>query len=141
MRTPDVNVLLYAVNLDSPQHDTALKWLTAAFERPQGVGFAWNALLGFLRLSTRPGIFTRPLTMDQALSVVDVWLNQPNACVLVPTERHAGLLGRLLLSAGAVGNLVSDAHLAALAIEHNAEMGTFDRDFTRFAGLRYQLLT
>lgn len=141
MRTPDVNVLLYAVNLDSPQHAAALEWLTAAFERPEGVGFASNALLGFLRLSTRSGIFMQPLTMDQALSVVDVWLSQPNAHLLMPTERHAGLLGRLLLSVGAVGNLVSDAHLAALAIEHNAEMGTFDRDFTRFAGLRYHLLT
>jgi predicted nucleic acid-binding protein len=72
--------------------------------------------------------------------VVDVWLSQPTASILNPTDRHAGVLGRLLLGAGSGGNLVSDAHLAALAIEHGAELGTFDRDFARFAGLRLQWL-
>jgi toxin-antitoxin system PIN domain toxin len=98
------------------------------------------ALLGFLRLCTRTGIFAKPLGIDHALAVVDVWLSQPNASILHPTDRHAGVLGRLLLGAGAAGNLVSDAHLAALAIEHGADLGTFDRDFARFAGLRLQLL-
>jgi toxin-antitoxin system PIN domain toxin len=98
------------------------------------------ALLGFLRLSTRSGIFARPLGIEQALSVVDVWLSQPTASILNPTDRHAGVLGRLLLGAGSGGNLASDAHLAALAIEHGAELGTFDRDFARFAGLRLQWL-
>ena len=140
MRTPDVNVLLYAVNSDSAQHKTAASWLAESFARPQGVGFGWMALLGFLRLSTRNGIFARPLGIEQALSVVDVWLSQPTASILNPTDRHAGVLGRLLLGAGSGGNLVSDAHLAALAIEHGAELGTFDRDFARFAGLRLQWL-
>jgi toxin-antitoxin system PIN domain toxin len=140
MRTPDVNVLLYAVNRSSAQHVAATVWLTESFARPQGVGFGWMALLGFLRLATRSGIFAKPLGTEQALSVVDVWLSQPTASVLNPTERHAGVLGRLLLAAGAGGNLVSDAHLAALAIEHGAELGTFDRDFARFSGLRVQLL-
>jgi len=141
MRTPDVNVLLYAVNRDSPQHAAATAWLTESFARPQGVGFGWMALLGFLRLSTRTGVFASPLGTEQALSVVDVWLSQPTASILNPTDRHAGVLGRLLMGAGAAGNLVSDAHLAALAIEHGAELGTFDRDFARFPGLRLQLLT
>lgn len=141
MRTPDVNVLLYAVNRDSAQHETARTWLEASFARPQGIGFAWAALLGFLRLATKPGIFAQPLSLDLALSVVDAWLNHPAACVLDTTERHAGILGRLLLGAGTGGNLVSDAHLAALAIEHGAELGSFDRDFGRFAGLRWILLT
>jgi hypothetical protein len=140
MRTPDVNVLLYAVNSDSAQHKAATSWLAESFARPQGIGFGWMALLGFLRLSTRSGIFARPLGVEQALSVVDVWLSQPTASILNPTDRHAGVLGRLLLGAGSAGNLVSDAHLAALAIEHGAELGTFDRDFTRFAGLRLQWL-
>jgi len=140
MRCPDVNVLLYAVNLDSPQHEDARAWLEASFSRPQGVGFAWAALLGFLRLSTRGGIYAQPLSLDAALSVIDAWLGHPRASVLEPTERHAGVLGRLLLGAGAGGNLVSDAHLAALAIEHGAELGTFDGDFGRFAGLRWTLL-
>jgi toxin-antitoxin system PIN domain toxin len=140
MRTPDVNVLLYAVNSDSAQHKAATSWLAESFARPQGIGFGWMALLGFLRLSTRSGIFARPLGIEQALSVVDVWLSQPTASILNPTDRHAGVLGRLLLGAGSGGNPVSDAHLAALAIEHGAELGTFDRDFTRFAGLRLQWL-
>jgi len=140
MRIPDVNVLLYAVNSDSAQHKAATSWLAESFARPQGIGFGWMALLGFLRLSTRSGIFARPLGIEQALSVVDVWLSQPTASILNPTDRHAGVLGRLLLGAGSAGNLVSDAHLAALAIEHGAELGTFDRDFTRFAGLRLQWL-
>lgn len=140
MRTPDVNVLLYAVNHDCPQHEAARTWIEASFAQSQGVGFAWAALLGFLRLSTRTGIFTRPLTIESALGVVDSWLNHPSARVLTTTERHAGVLTRLLLGAGRGGNLVSDAHLAAIAIEHNAELGTFDRDFDRFAGLRWTLL-
>jgi uncharacterized protein len=140
MKTPDVNVLLHAVNQDSPQHEKARGWLEAAFSRPEGVGFAWAALLGFLRLSTRSGIFVQPLPLDVALNVVDAWLHHPSAKLLNPTERHAGQLSRLLLGVGIGGNLVSDAHLAALAIEHNAEFGTFDRDFAQFAGLRWTLL-
>ena len=106
----------------------------------RGIGFAWAALLGFLRLSTRTGIFIRPLAIEAALGVVDAWMHHPSAQVLTPTQRHAGVLGQLLLGAGAGGNLVSDAHLAALAIEHSADLGTFDRDFDRFAGLRWTLL-
>jgi toxin-antitoxin system PIN domain toxin len=137
---PDVNVLLYAVNADSPQHDSARGWIEAAFARPAGVGFAWPALLGFLRLATRAGIFARPLSIDDALAVIDAWLHHPAARVLAPTERHSALLSGLLVAAGRGGNLVSDAHLAALAIEHGAELGTFDRDFEQFAGLRMTLL-
>jgi len=140
VRTPDVNVLLYAVNADSPQHAAARGWLEAAFARPAGIGFAWAALLGFLRLSTRAGIFAQPLGLDDALGVIDAWLHHPAARVIGPTERHAALLASLLIGAGRGGNLVSDAHLAALAIEHGAEFGTFDRDFEQFAGLRMTLL-
>ena len=140
MRTPDVNVLLYAVNGDSPQHDAARAWIESSFSLAAGVAFAWPALTGFLRLATRSGIFTRPLAIEDALAVVDAWLQHPRAHIITPTPRHAALLSALLLGAGASGNLVSDAHLAALAIEHGAELGTFDRDFSRFAGLRVTLL-
>jgi len=140
MRTPDVNLLLYAINADSPQHGVARSWLEASFVRPQGIAFSWPALLGFLRLSTRSGIFAQPLAIDDALGIVDAWLQHPAARIIAPTERHAALLASLLLGAGRGGNLVSDAHLAALAIEHGAELGTFDRDFQQFAGLRVALL-
>lgn len=99
------------------------------------------ALLGFLRIATRPGIFARPLTIDEALGQVDDWLNHPRARVIQPTERHAAALARLLVGAGRGGDLVTDAHLAALAIEHGAELGSFDPDFGRFPGLRLDLLT
>ena len=140
MKTPDVNVLLHAVNQDSPQHAVAKRWLEAAYASPEGVGFAWAALLGFVRLATRSGIFAKPLPLEDALDVLDAWMNHPSARVLLPTGRHAELLRRLLIGAGRGGSLVSDAHLAALAIEHNAELGTFDRDFDRFAGLRLAFL-
>jgi toxin-antitoxin system PIN domain toxin len=140
MKTPDVNLLLYAVNADSPQHKVALGWLEAAFAGASGVAFCWPALVGFLRLSTRSGIFGQPLTLDQALELVHAWLDHPAAHLISPTDRHAALLASLLVGAGRGGNLVSDAHLAALAIEHGAELGTFDRDFEQFAGLRMTLL-
>jgi toxin-antitoxin system PIN domain toxin len=140
VKTPDVNVLLYAVNADSPQHEAARRWLEASFSSAGGVAFGWPALVGFLRLSTRSGIFGKPLPLDAALELVDAWLDHPAARLIAPTERHAAVLSALLLAGGRGGNLVSDAHLAALAIEHGAELGTFDRDFERFAGLRVALL-
>ena len=140
MKLPDVTVLLHAVHQESRQHAQARAWMEAAFASSEGIGFAWVALLGFVRLATRHGIMSKPLPVEQATGVLDVWLNHPAAEVLSHTDRHAGILGRLLLGAGAGGNLTTDAHLAALAIEHNAELATFDRDFARFAGLQWQLL-
>jgi toxin-antitoxin system PIN domain toxin len=140
VKTPDVNVLLYAVNADAAQQPTAARWLERAYADPGGIGYAWIVLLGFLRIATRPGIFARPLTLDEALGQVDEWLNQPRARVIHPTERHAAVLARLLIGAGRGGDLVTDAHLAALAIEHGAELGSFDRDFGRFPGLRFDAL-
>lgn len=140
MKTPDVNLLLYAVNADSPRQAEAADWLERAFSEPAGIGFAWVALLGFIRLATRPGIFAQPLPLDDALGVVDDWLHHPHARVLNPTDRHGALLARLLIGAGSAGNLTTDAHLAAIAIEHGAMLGTYDRDFERFPGLRLECL-
>jgi uncharacterized protein len=139
MILPDVNVLLHTVNADLPQHTVARTALLDAF-RTGPVALVWPALLGFLRLSTRAGILAQPLTLTQALDMVQRWLDHPNAFLVQPTTQHAGLLGRLLIGAGRGGPLVSDAHLAALAIEHGATMLSFDRDFERFAGLRFQHL-
>ena len=140
MRLPDTNVLIHAVNLDSQQQPAAARWLAEAFDGSAGVALGWTALLGFLRIATRPGILPRPLPVDAALEVMRQWLEHPAATVIHPGPRHAQLLGRLLLGAGTAGNLTSDAHLAALAIEHGATLGSFDRDFERFAGLRFELL-
>ena len=141
MKLPDTNVLLYAVNTAAPQRRDAERWLVDAFGGAAGVGLSWAALLGFIRLSTRAGIFENPLPVETALRAVDQWLSHPAARVLEPGTRHAALLGRLLLGAGVAGNLTTDAHLAALAIEHGATLGSFDRDFHRFAGLDFEWLS
>ena len=109
------------------------------FDDPRGVAFAWTALLAFLRLSTRRGIFPMPLSVEDALRVVEHWLAHPQAQVAHPGERHAEILGRLLKSAGAAGNLTTDAHLGAFAIEHGATIVSFDRDFAQFEGVRWTL--
>ena len=140
MKLPDTNLLLYAINPVCAQHLQARTWLEQALNAESGVGFAWLALAGFVRTSTQARIINPPLSVDTALAAVDDWLRHPNACVLHPTERHGDIFARLLLGAGSAGNLTNDAHLAALAIEHNAEIGTFDRDFKRFPGLQLQLL-
>ncbi|HSW08602.1 TA system VapC family ribonuclease toxin [Aquabacterium sp.] len=140
MKLPDTNVLIYAANRDAPQQAAASRWLGEAFDDGGGVGLSWQALLGFIRICTRHGILSRPLTVEQALQAVDGWLSHPAARVLEPGAKHAALLGRLLIGAGTAGNLTSDAHLAALAIEHGAILGSFDRDFGRFAGLGFEWL-
>ena len=140
MKLPDVNVLLHAVNQDSAQHALARRWMEDALNAAEGVGLAWTSLLGFLRLSTRAVVMRSPLPVERALVVVDLWLGHPSARLLHPGDRHAGILGRLLIAEGTAGNLTMDAHLAALAIEHNAQLVSFDRDFSRFAELRWQLL-
>ncbi|HEY7246755.1 MAG TPA: type II toxin-antitoxin system VapC family toxin [Xanthobacteraceae bacterium] len=137
MVLPDVNVLLFAVNRSSDQHAAALKALRQAFDEPRGVALAWTALLAFLRLSTRRGIFPKPLQVEDALRVIEHWLGHPRAQVAHPGERHAEILGRLLRPTGAAGNLTTDAHLAALAIEHGATVLSFDRDFARFEGVQW----
>jgi hypothetical protein len=137
MKIVDANVLLYAVNQDAPHHGKAKAWFEAALSGSEPVGFDWTVLLAFLRLSTRPLVFPRPLSLAQAADYVDDWLNQPNAEILDPAERHLDLMRRLLEPLGSAGNLVADAHLAALALEQGAELCSCDSDFARFPGLRW----
>jgi uncharacterized protein len=140
VKLPDVNVLLYAANHASAEHEEARAWLESAFSEAAGVGLAWVALLGFIRLSTRRGIFPKPLSVEDAMSLVLTWLSHERASVLHPSERHLSILARLLVGAQTGGNLTTDAHLAALAIEHGATLGSFDADFERFSGLRLEAL-
>lgn len=132
----DLNVLLYAVNSASAHHRSVSRWWHAAMNSDEPIGMPWLVISGFLRLSTRSGILPRPLSVAEALSVVESWLALDT--VVVPTERdsHMSTLARLLREAGTGGNLVTDAHLAALAIGHGAALATCDQDFKRFAGLR-----
>ncbi|MFM9879491.1 MAG: TA system VapC family ribonuclease toxin [Burkholderiaceae bacterium] len=141
MKLPDTNVLVNSVNAFSPSRLRATAWLEGAFDADGGIGFAWLALVGFVRISTQRGILQNPLAAGQALELMDTWLSHPRARILQPTERHADIFARLLLSAGTAGTLTNDAHLAALAIEHNATLGTFDKDFKRFPNVKFDLLT
>ncbi len=133
----DANVLLYAVNTASDQHGASLGWLDKALSGADAVGLAWVPLLAFVRLTTKPGIFPTPLRTDQALARVTDWLSAPGAVLVNPTPRHADILAGLLAQVGTGGNLVSDAHLAALALEHRASIVSYDHDFSRFDGVRW----
>jgi uncharacterized protein len=135
----DANVLLYAVDTASTHHEQSRSWLDSSLEGAEAVGLAWIALLAFIRIGTNPAILRTPMTVDEATGQVDVWLGAPAAVVAQPTARHVGLLRGLLLETGTAGNLTTDAHLAALAIEHGADLVSYDRDFARFAGVRHRL--
>lgn len=134
----DANVLLNAENASAREHQVARGWLSGAFRRPEAVAFAWTVLLAFLRLSTHPAVFPRPLTPEKAVAALEPLIQAPQAVILEPTRRHLSLLRGLLASSGTAGNLVGDAHLAALALEHGATVISFDRDFGRFSGVRWR---
>lgn len=137
MKVPDLNLLIYAVDRQSPSHKATLRWWNGLMSGNETVAFTWNVLLGFVRLTTNPIVVREPLTADEALDYVDRWLSLPNTTVIEPTPRHPRVFRDLLVPTGTAGNLVSDAHLAALAIEHGAELCSADRDFGRFPGLRW----
>jgi uncharacterized protein len=133
----DVNLLIYAADRESRHHESALEWFEGALSGTETVAFAWHALVGFVRITTRSRGTRSPWPIESALEVVEGWLAQPVAIVIHPTDRHVAVLRDLLIPLGAGGNLTSDAHLAALAIEHGATLCSHDNDFSRFAGLRW----
>ncbi|WP_370327102.1 type II toxin-antitoxin system VapC family toxin [Euzebya sp.] len=135
MTLVDANVLLYAVNADAPHHAEAADWLDGELNAGRPVGFAWIALLAFVRLSTKIGLFPSPLPVAEALAQVEAWVSHPAAVVVEPTTRHVTVLAGLLAEVGTGGNLVNDAHLAALAVEHGADVVSYDTDFGRFEGV------
>lgn len=132
----DTNVLLYAVDTDSPFHQRAYDWLSSQLVGLGQVGFSWVALLGFARIATNPRIMTNPASVADTFDVIDNWLGQPGANLLNPTPGHSSIVRQLLDETGTAANLVNDAHLAALAIQHNASVCSFDRDFSRFADVQ-----
>jgi hypothetical protein len=133
----DASVLLYAADSASPFHERVATWLEGVLNGPRRVGFAWPSITAFLRIVTHPRALDRPLTAEQAWAYVEEWLTCDNAWVPQPTATHAAVLGGLITSAGLRGNLISDAHLAALAIEHGLQVCSADTDFARFSQLTW----
>lgn len=138
MKLPDVNLFLYAVDEASPRHRPARTWVETTLSASETVALAWTTMIAFVRLSTNPALFERPMEANEALDLVDGWLGQPCVTVVHPTERHSAVLRELLAPVGTAGNLTTDAHLAALAIEHGALLCSCDTDFARFSGLRWE---
>jgi uncharacterized protein len=137
MKLIDLNLLLYAVNSDSVLHRQAKTWLEEVLSGEEPIAIPWVVLLGFLRIATNPHIFPTPLEVTNALGIVDGLLSQPNVQLLSPKMRHWAILRSLLIETGTAGNLTTDAHLAALAIENGAELCSTDRDFSRFPRLNW----
>lgn len=134
----DANLLLYAYDPDSPEHAASRRWLEGVLSGRELVRFAWLTLWAFIRISTNPQVFVRPLSAGEAQAAVASWLRQPNAGILEPGDRHLELFGALLASGQAAGPLVMDAALAAIAIEHGATLCSTDRDFSRFDELDWR---
>lgn len=133
----DANVLLYAANHTAPEHDRARRWLDEQLNGTGRVGLPWPSLLAFVRLASNPVVVRDAKTPAQAWRQVEEWLGVESAWIPVPSARHAEILGRLLQDSLVTSRLVSDAHLAALAIEHGLTLCSTDGDFARFPGLRW----
>ncbi len=137
MILPDLNTLIHSYNSDSPLHEPARLWWESLMSNTIPVGLAWVVILGFIRITTHRTILQHPLPVESACGHARSWLAQPQVSVIHPGEQHADLLFHLLQTVGAAGNLTTDAHLAALAIEYHAELHTTDADFARFPGLKW----
>ena len=136
----DVNLLVYAVFADSPRHEAAREWLDATLSHTEPVALPWAVLAvlaGFVRVSTNSRAMTHPLTVGEAIAYLDEWLALPVVQVIGPTKRHQEEFARMLRAAQATGNLVSDAHLAALTVEHGCSLASTDDDFRKFPALNW----
>jgi len=133
----DANLLIYAIDSGSPHHSAARGWLERILSGADEVGLTWNVILAFLRIVTHPAVVRRPLAPEVALEYVDSWLQQPCVRTVVPGTKHWLIFRALVRSAGTAGNLTSDAHLAALALEHDCELHSTDHDFKRFPGIKH----
>ncbi|MGH8019472.1 MAG: type II toxin-antitoxin system VapC family toxin [Opitutaceae bacterium] len=134
----DANILLYAEDSLSPHHAAARTWWDEQLSGTAPVGLSWPVIVAFIRIGTNPRLHRRPLSIKEAVERIESWLAQPCVQVLAPGDNHWGILQRMLVAGGATGNLVSDAHLAALTVEHNGVLCSTDGDFARFRGLKWK---
>lgn len=137
MILPDINLLVYAYNSDAPDHAAARTWWETCLSTTRSVGLPWVVVLGYLRLMTGRSVLIHPLRPENALAHVRSWLQQPQVTILHPGPRHLDLIETLIEETGTAGQLTTDLHLAALAMEHQAELHSNDSDFSRFSGLRW----
>jgi toxin-antitoxin system PIN domain toxin len=137
MVIPDVNLLLYAHVSGFAEHERARRWWEHLMNDTTPVGLAAPALYGFIMVATNPRILDHPMTVDHAVTQAEKWLSRRQVSFLVPGPRHLEIAFGLLRGLGAAGNLTTDAQLAALAIEHQAEVHSNDADFARFPQLRW----
>ncbi len=133
----DANLLLYAVNRDLPHHAVARKWWEGVLSGTASVGLPWVVILAFLRMTTSLRVFETPLSIEQANAYIDDWLAVPVVKPVVPGPGHWLILKNLLATSGTGGNLTTDAHIAALALEHGYIVHSADNDFKRFAGVQH----
>jgi len=134
----DANLLLYAANGDDPRSESAVAFLERVLNGPRRVGLPWLSLTAFLRIATHPRVFPAPLSSDDAAGQVEEWLAAPAAWVPQPGEGHGQVLLGLVRGLRLADPLVTDAHLAALALEHGTGVWSTDADFARFPGLRWE---
>ena len=134
---PDINLLIYAHNIRTPHHIKAIAWWNSCLQGPQGIALAWTVVLGFVRIATHPKVFEHPMPVEGALQRVEEWLSLPHVYLVDPPRTHFSTWSALLKTVGSGGNLTTDAHLAALAIERGFILQTTDADFARFPGLKW----
>jgi len=127
---------LYAYNEDAPKHAEAKKWFAEQFSQLVVFALSWQAITAFLRISTSPKAFPQPFDLPEAVEIVDEWLNRPNIVILTPMKSHWAIFQDLINEGQTKAALMMDAHLAALAIEHDATLATTDRDFSKFSRLK-----
>jgi len=137
MTLPDINLLVYAHNVRATHHQKALSWWNRCLQGNEGVVLAWAAILGFVRVVTHPRVFERPMSVEDAVGRVEEWLSLPHIHLIHPAQTHFATWSSLLKQVGTAGNLTTDAHLAALAIERGLILQTTDADFARFPGLKW----
>lgn len=134
----DANILLYAEDQLSPYHKIAREWWDDQLSGYSPVCLCWTVIGAFIRIGTNPRVFNHPLSLEQALSRVQSWLDQPCTRIVHPTSQHWSIFRKILIEGQAAANLVTDAHLAALAIEHGCELISTDSDFSRFPGIKWR---
>jgi toxin-antitoxin system PIN domain toxin len=137
MILPDVNLLIYAIDEASPFHQQANAWWNDSLSSSTPVGLCYPSVLGFIRLVTSRRVFSNPLPLGDAVAILEEWIDQPNVTFVLPTARHWPILRTLLTASGTAGNLTTDAHIAALAIEHGYTVHSNDADFGRFQNLSW----